>query len=138
MRIAFAEFDVQSRALFGPRNAADLDVVQVDRHDRTRDRTELQRDGLRGFRERRGVERDDYAAWAGLEAGGGAVIQSQSQATAYSGALALGAFAGLSVHLSRRVALGLEATLPAVLLRRDSRAAIVALPAGWFGVRASL
>jgi hypothetical protein len=87
---------------------------------------------------RRGIERDGYAAWAGAEAGAGVVVQSSLRPDAFSGALAIGAFAGGAVRLARRWSFAVEATLPATAIRRDGKAAIVALPAAWFGMVVSL
>ena len=59
----------------------------------------------------RNFERDGFGARLGLEAGGGAVIQSELHPAAYSATLAAGAFASVSIPLGRRISLGLEATL---------------------------
>jgi hypothetical protein len=91
---------------------------------------------LAGYR--RGIERDRYAAWAGAEAGAGVVVQSSLRPDAYSGELAIGAFAGGALRLARRWSFAVEATLPAAAIRRDGKMAIVTLPAAWFGVVVSL
>ncbi len=100
-----------------------------------------------GFREtsslllagyRRSLERDGYAAWAGVEAGAGAIVQSDLHPDAYTGALAVGAAVGASLRLARRASFAAEATLPAALIRRDGNASIVPLPAVWLGMMVSL
>jgi len=96
-----------------------------------------------GFREtsslllvgyRRGVERGGYAAWAGVEAGGGLIIQSELHPNAYSGALEVGALVGGALRVARRASFAVEAALPAALIQRDGNAAITALPAVWLGL----
>ena len=91
---------------------------------------------LAGYR--RGIERDGYEAWVGAEAGAGVVVQSNLHPDVYSGALALGAFAGAALRLARHWSFAVEATLPAAVIRRDGKAAIVTLPAAWFGIVVSL
>ena len=100
-----------------------------------------------GFREtsslalvgyRRGLASGRWAVSAGVEAGGGVVVQSQIEPTAYSGVFAAGLVAGASVDIVPRVSLALDATLPAALLRRDGELAVVALPAAWLGLSVRL
>jgi len=99
-----------------------------------------------GFREssasllagyRRSFVRNDWSAWAGLELGGGAVIQS-GRYDGYSGVLAAGGVSGLSLRVAPRLSVAFEATLPMELMKRDGKAALVALPAGWLGIIAHL
>ena len=86
---------------------------------------------LAGYRLR--IARGDLAAWAGLEAGPGFILQTGIDPDAYSAAIAGGPFAGVSLRLTTRIAAMVEASVPAALLRRDGEASVVALPAGWLG-----
>ncbi|MDB4955332.1 MAG: ICE-like protease [Myxococcales bacterium] len=80
------------------------------------------------------IERGALRATAGGEAGGGLVVQTATQgASAYSGALVISPCAGLSVTISGRFSLALEAAVSTTVLERDGKTVIVALPAGWFG-----
>lgn len=80
-----------------------------------------------------GLERGRLRAWAGLEIGGGAVVQAV-ESTSWTGAAAVGPSAGLSFSLAPAVAVAFDAHLPAAVLERDDRLRIVALPAAWLGV----
>lgn len=100
-----------------------------------------------GFREtslrgaigyRLGLTRGAWSAWAGLEAGGGAVIQSRQHPTAYSGVLSAGGLAGIALEATRRIAVAAEATLPGEWLKRDGKATLILVPAGWLGVAVRL
>jgi hypothetical protein len=95
-----------------------------------------------GFREtsglvlagyRRAVVRDTWSGWAGVELGGGGVMQSVNP-TAYSGVLAAGGTAGIALEIWRGTAIAVETTLHAELVKRDGRTALVASPAGWLGL----
>ena len=91
---------------------------------------------LAGYR--RTITRGDVSAWAGVEAGAGAVIQSDVHPSAFSATIAIGAIAGASVALSPRVSAEVEGSLPAALMRRDGNATILALPALWLGIAVKL
>ena len=91
---------------------------------------------LAGYRV--GVALGHLSAWAGVEAGAGLVVQSNLDPDAYSGAIAAGALVGGALDVTGGMSIALEGTLPALLLRRDGAAAIVALPAAWLGVRMRL
>ncbi|HZJ62528.1 MAG TPA: caspase family protein [Kofleriaceae bacterium] len=84
---------------------------------------------LAGYR--RSVVRDAWSAWAGVEIGGGAVVQSGPY-DGYSGV------SGISLRLAPRLSVAIEATLPVELLKRDGKAALLAVPAGWLGISARL
>jgi len=98
--------------------------------------------GGTGFREtsglvlagyRRWLVRGAWSGWAGVELGGGGVMQSVHP-TAYSGVLAAGGTAGIALDVWRGTAIAVETTLHAELLKRDGRTALVASPAGWLGL----
>lgn len=80
-----------------------------------------------------GFEAGRARASLGVELGGGAVFQSLGDTSA-TGAVALAPVGGLSIGLTPRIALALEAHLPATLLKQDGKVTVVALPAAWFGV----
>jgi len=86
---------------------------------------------LAGYR--RSSVRDAWSAWAGVEVGGGAVMQS-GRYEGSSGVLSAGGIFGVSLRLARRLSVAVEATLPMELMRRDGKAALVAAPAGWLGI----
>jgi Caspase domain len=97
----------------------------------------------RGFREtslqlaagyRRGIAHGGWAAWIGLEAGGGVVVQSRTKASGYSSVVTAGGFTGASLELARNMAVAAEATVPVEWLKRDGKPALVALPAAWLGL----
>jgi hypothetical protein len=96
-----------------------------------------------GFREtsmlllagyRRDIVRGAWSAWLGLEIGGGAVAQSEIHPLAYSGIVATGGVAGLTLDVARHVSLGVETTLLAELLKRDGKKALVPATGVWFAV----
>jgi hypothetical protein len=87
---------------------------------------------LAGYR--RGIVRGAWSAWLGLEIGGGAVMQSEIHPFAYSGILATGGVAGLTLDVARHVSLGVETTLPVELIKRDGKEALVVLPGAWFAI----
>lgn len=91
---------------------------------------------LVGFR--LGVARERWTASAGIEVGGGFVVQSQIEPAAYSGVFSAGLVGGASIAVVPRVSVALDATLPAALLRRDDRLAVIALPAAWLGIAITL
>jgi len=100
-----------------------------------------------GFREttslalvggRLGIERGSLRGWAGVELGGGIVVQSELHPEAYSGAFVAGAVVGGALRIGARTSIAIEGTLPAALLERDGKAAVVALPAAWLGVAVRL
>jgi hypothetical protein len=45
---------------------------------------------------------------------------------------------GISLRLAPRLSVAIEATLPVELLKRDGKAALLAVPAGWLGISARL
>jgi len=96
-----------------------------------------------GFREtsmgvfaglRRHVELGAWSAWGGLEAGGGAVLQSEVHPLAYSAVLAAAGVAGIAYDLAARISVAAETALPAELLKRDGRATVLVVPGAWLGV----
>lgn len=100
-----------------------------------------------GFREtsigvfaglRRQVEHGAWSAWGGLEAGGGAVWQSEIHPVAYSAVLAAAGVAGIAYGLAPRISVAAETKLPAELLKRDGHASVVVVPAAWLGIMVRL
>lgn len=98
---------------------------------------------VRGFREssfqlaagyRRGIAHSGWAAWLGVEVGGGAVVQSETDAGGYSGVVTAGAITGASLELTRGMAVAAEASVPVEWLKRDGKRVLVALPAAWLGL----
>lgn len=96
-----------------------------------------------GFREtslqlaagyRRGITRGDGSAWVGVEVGGGAVVQSRTEPSRYSGVVTAGGLAGASLELARNLAVAVEASVPVEWLKRDGKRALVVLPAAWLGL----
>ncbi len=88
---------------------------------------------------RRAVQRGGIAAWAGLDAGGGLVIQTPMQAsTAYSGAAVLAPTLGASLRVIGGVSVALETAVSMALLRRDATTTVVLLPGVWLGVLVDL
>jgi len=96
-----------------------------------------------GFREtsarvmagyRIGLADGAWSAWAGLEIGGGVVVQSRVDPIAYSGVLATGGIAGGAVRLTSRLSAVIEAALSAEVLKRDGATVAIAVPAGWLGI----
>jgi hypothetical protein len=85
---------------------------------------------LAGYR--RGIVRGAWSAWLGLEIGGGAVMQSGIHPFEYSGMLAAGGAAGLTIDVARHLSLGVETTLPVELIKRDGNRALVVVPGAWF------
>jgi hypothetical protein len=79
-----------------------------------------------------GVGGGRLRGWAGAEAGVGAVFQS-STSSASSGALAASPTLGVSLGVSRSVALALELQVPATLLVKDGDVAVVFAPGLVFG-----
>lgn len=95
-----------------------------------------------GFREssarvlagyRRSLVRDAWSAWAGVEIGGGAVMQS-GRYDGSSSVLAAGGVFGISLRMAPRLSVAVEATLPMELMKRDGKAALFSAPAGWLGI----
>lgn len=85
-----------------------------------------------------GLDRGALRAWAGLELGGGAIVQSlTSGSSSATPALALAPMAGLSLRVAGPVAVTLEAHLPATLLTRDGEPAMILLPGAWLGLLVS-
>ncbi len=100
-----------------------------------------------GFREtsmgvfaglRRDVWHGAWSAWGGLEVGGGAVLQSELHPSAYSAVVAAAGLAGFAYDLAPRISVAAETALPAELMKRDGRAAVLVVPAAWRGVIARL
>jgi hypothetical protein len=96
-----------------------------------------------GFREtsmrafagyRRTLSGAAWSTWAGLELGGGTVLQSSSGKLAYSGVLAGGAVAGGALRVARRLAIAIETTVPVEVMKRDGKTAVLAAPAAWLGL----
>jgi hypothetical protein len=116
---------VRSPALRGPTLAFD---VATRRAGELRETTTFVFGGYR-----LGREAGRLRAWAGLELGGGVVLQSVG-ATTSTGAVAIAPLAGLSLALTSRAALVFEAHVPAALLKQDGEITVVALPAAWLGV----
>lgn len=86
-----------------------------------------------------GLDREAFQAWAGLELGGGAIVQSLTAgSSSATPALALAPMAGLSLRVAGPVAVTLEGHLPATLLTRDGGPAMILLPAAWLGLLVSL
>ncbi|XXF76176.1 caspase family protein [Myxococcaceae bacterium GXIMD 01537] len=74
-------------------------------------------------------------ARAGLEVGAGAIIQRAADgAGGWSGTGGGAVWAGLEVPLEGSLALGLEAQLPLLLLRREGATTASALPGAWLGL----
>ena len=99
--------------------------------------------GGSGFREsslrlaagyRRGIAYRGWAAWIGVEVGGGAVVQSGTGAGGYSGMVTAGGITGASLELTRDLAVAAEASVPVEWLKRDGKRVLVALPAAWLGL----
>jgi hypothetical protein len=87
---------------------------------------------LAGYR--RGVARGWFDAWAGLELGAGVIGQTAAlMPGAYSGEAMAAPCVGLDVRVGVRTAIGLEATVPVTVLRRDGATTALALPAVWLG-----
>jgi hypothetical protein len=82
--------------------------------------------------------RGPWSAWAGVDVGGGVVMQTQLQPDAYSGMFVAAGILGTSFALTRRTSIELETTLPLELMKRDGQAALVFAPAGWLGVGVKL
>jgi hypothetical protein len=61
-------------------------------------------------------------------------VQAHDRADAASGLLVVGGVGGLSIAMTPRLSLAVEATLSAELIKRDGGAAVLAVPAGWLGV----
>lgn len=84
---------------------------------------------------RAAITRGRFRAAAGVEGGGGTVVQTPSAGpTAYTGALVIAPCVELGIAVSDRISLALEAEIAAAALERDGRTVVVALPAAWFGV----
>jgi len=86
---------------------------------------------------RRSLARGGWSAWAGVEIGGGAVMQS-GRYEGYSGLITAGGVLGVSLRVAPRVSVAVEATLPVELMRRDGATALLAAPAGWLGIHVQL
>jgi hypothetical protein len=75
-----------------------------------------------------------FTAWAGLELGAGVVAQTSTVLPdAYSAEGIAAPCGGLGLRVADHAAIGLEASLPLVVLRRDGATAGLALPAAWLG-----
>jgi len=91
---------------------------------------------LAGYRHT--IGREGWRAWAGLEVGGGAVLQSEAKATAYSGMFAVAVAAGILRRLSPRLSVAVALELPMEIMKRDRHVALVAVPTGWLGLAVRL
>ncbi|MDB4959921.1 MAG: ICE-like protease [Myxococcales bacterium] len=69
----------------------------------------------------------------GVDVGGGTVVQDLGSRWT-TGAFAIGALGELSLPVGRRVAVSLQAHVPATLLKADGHIALVTLPAAWLGI----
>jgi hypothetical protein len=81
-----------------------------------------------------GVGSGFWSVHIGPEIGGGLLFQSVEDGGRTATALAMGPWGGLTLRLSQRVRLELEAHLPITFFRRDGQTVGVWLPAGWLGV----
>lgn len=80
-----------------------------------------------------GIGSGRLRASLGLELGGGTVFQSIGGTNA-TGAVALAPIGELSLGLTSKVALSLEAQVPATVLKQNGETTVVTLPAVWLGV----
>jgi hypothetical protein len=102
----------------------------------------------RGFREstaaigaglRIGQALGPLRAWLGIDLAGGAVVQSiDGGESAATPVVSAGGFGGLAAAVGGSVSIGIEARVPAALLRRDGDAAVVVVPAAWLGLQVHL
>jgi hypothetical protein len=79
------------------------------------------------------VELGRFRLWLGMEAGLGAVVQATSS-TSWSGTLVGGPNGGVSVGITRSLALALAGDSRGALLRKDGSLTAVFVPAGWLGI----
>jgi hypothetical protein len=82
--------------------------------------------------------RGPWSAWAGLDVGGGVVMQTQLHPDAYSGMFVAAGVIGMSFALTSRTSIELETALPVELMKQDGQAALVLAPAGWLGLGVQL
>jgi len=75
----------------------------------------------------------EWSGWAGVESGAGTVVQTVKP-TMYTGALAAGALVGLARDVTPGIAVAIEATLDAELLKRNGKLAVIAPPTAWLGL----
>jgi hypothetical protein len=80
-----------------------------------------------------GVASGGLRASIGLEVGGGVIVQSIGGRST-SGVGAAGPIGEVSYAITPRLAVAANAQVPAALLKRDGKLAIMALPAAWLGV----
>jgi hypothetical protein len=80
---------------------------------------------------RRGLVRGPWSAWAGIELGGGAVMQTPYDLATGEG-VALGRI-GAAHRIGDHLSIALDAALGTAIVRRDGRTAAIALPAAWLG-----